>query len=149
MPASSAEAGEGATQQQLIAVAHQAYPPDGSGTCQQGNPLSPMPSDVSGCPFTARLAERVVAAQEAQAKLTTGSNFVVCHCQNGAKAYNASVTNATESGGTVTVVATYCCGDNLTFTLTIITQQGKLLVGDITVQGAACTQTVEIDSMQC
>lgn len=79
-----------------------------------------MPSDVGSCPFTARLVQRVVAAQEAQARLTTGPIIVVCHCQNGAKGYNASVTSATESGGTVTVVATYCCGDNLTFTLTII-----------------------------
>ena len=147
--ASSSKGGEGATQQELIAVANHVYPADGSGTCQGGNPLSPMPSDVVSCPFTARLAERVVAAQESQAKLTTGSIFVVCHCQNGAKGYNARVTNATESGGTVTVIAAYCCGDNLTFTLTIITQQGKLLVNDITVQGAACTQAVEIDATSC
>ena len=47
--------GESATQQELIDVAPKAYAPDGSGTCQQGNPLSPMPSDVSRCPFTQRL----------------------------------------------------------------------------------------------
>lgn len=147
--ASSSEAGEGATQQQLIAVARQVYPPDGTGTCQQGNPLSPKQADVSSCPFTQRLMQRVVAAQEAQAKLTAGSIFVVCHCQNGPKGYAASVGRATESGGSVSVVADYCCGDTLTFTLTIITQQGKLLVDDITVQGATCTQPAEIDATQC
>lgn len=135
--------------QQLIAVAQQVYLSNTS-TCQKGNPSAPSVADYSGCPFTQALAERLAAAQQAQLRPNhAGEGLVLCHCQSGPTSYTASDAVPSSTGGTVQVVAAYCCGSSLTFTLTVVSQQGQLLVDDIVVQAPDCGHPEEIDAASC
>jgi hypothetical protein len=139
----------GPSAQQLIAVAQQVYLSN-TGSCEKGNPSAPSVADYSGCPFTPSLAERLAAAQQAQLRPNhAGGGLVLCHCQAGPTSYTASNAVPSSSGGTVQVVAAYCCGSSLTFTLTVVSQQGQLLVDDIVVQAPDCGHPEEIDAASC
>ena len=140
----------GAGQQELIALAHLVYPPDGKNTCEQGNPTSPAYSDFNTCPFTPALVARLVTAQQARARSTAGGGSVLCHCQSAPSGYKTTKASGAADGGTVTVVATYCCGNDLTFTLMMATDHGMLQVSDIIVQGPSCGGYPEqIDATRC
>lgn len=139
-----------ATAEQLIALAQQVYLTSTHGTCVRGNPSAPSTSDYSNCPFTESLAQRLVAAQQAQLRpFSAGRSVVLCHCQNGPTAYNATDASPSADGGTVKVVAVYCCNNTVTFTLTVVTQHGQLLVNDIVVQAPECGHPEEIDATSC
>ena len=133
---------------ELIAVARLVYPPSGRSTCDQGVAGAPAFSDLITCPFTTALTARVVTAQQAQAKAVRGDS-VLCHCESAPTSYNTTKAAGSASGGTAIVVAEYCCGNTLTFTLTIVTDHGRLSVDDIIVQGKECGRPEEIDATRC
>lgn len=91
---------------------------------------------------------RVVTAQQAQAKAARADS-VLCHCQTGPASYNTIKATGSARGGTAIVAAQYCCGNTLTFTLTIVTDHGRLSVDDILVQGKDCARPEEIDATRC
>ena len=132
----------------LVAVAQRVYMPAGA-TCESNSGgASPSAASYVNCPFTPALVQRIVAAEQAMLGNTGGGYNILCHCQAQPQAYNAGGATASGSGGSVTVQAVYG-PDLVTFTLTIVTQNGQLLVNDITVQSTGCDHPQEIDASTC
>lgn len=146
-PEPTAAGNAGVVQKDLMALASLVYPPDGKSTCEQGT--EPALTNVARCPFTSALAIRVFTAEQAQQKAGGSGVSVVCHCQSQPSAYTATKALGTIQSGIVTVIAEYGAGNNLTFTVTIVTDHGRPLVGDITVSGPKCARPEEIDATQC
>lgn len=135
-----------ATQAQLVAVAKGYYAPDGS-TCQAGQSGTGAQL-YAQCPFTADLKARYAAfAPRGEGGVQNGEQAggysFLCHCQinNSAVGYD---TTASGSGGTV--VITTNATPSTTFTVTLISSGGSLLISDIKyTDGANCNMS-ELDS---
>ena len=140
----------GPTAQQLTAVAAQVYHSDGS-TC---SPLgsSPGTTSYSSCPFTSGFAQTLAAAQQAEIRAVGGFGGgadLLCHCQAVPPDYAVSSAQPSGSGGTANVLADYG-GGGLTFILTVVSQNGQLLVSNIHVQGGgSCATPAPIATAPC
>ena len=137
----------GPTAQQLTAVAAQVYHSDGS-TCERGGGVAggSGPTSYGSCPFTSGFAQTLAAAQQANAAAASGFGGganLLCHCQAAPTDYAVSSAQPSGSGGTANVLADYG-GGNLTFILTVVSQNGQLLVSDIHVHVPSCATPTPI-----
>jgi hypothetical protein len=150
-PVATPTATPGPTAQQLTAVAAQVYHSDGS-TC---SPLgsSPGTTSYSSCPFTSGFAQTLAAAQQAEIRAVDGFGGgadLLCHCQAAATDYAVSSAQPSGSGGTANVSAGYFGGGNVPmFILTVVSENGQLLVSNIHVQGASCATPAPIAAAPC
>ena len=137
----AATATPGPTAQQLTAVAAQVYHSDGS-ICETGTPGTT--AAYHSCPFTSEFAQALATAQQADLHA-----ILLCHCQAPPRDYAVSSAQPSGSGGAANVLADYSGGGNLTFTLTVVSQNGQLLVSDVHVQGATCATPAPIAAAPC
>ena len=134
------------TQGALIALAKAVYPATGANCQGSGS------SVWTSCPLSASFTAKLNAiAPQGNVQSSTGSGYqVLCHCQESPSnpfSYKATVTS---TGGTAVVSE---ADGSATYTLTIVEQQGRLLVDDITVNegsGGTCGKTIDItDTTTC
>jgi hypothetical protein len=142
----------GPTAQQLTAVAAQVYHSDGS-TCEGGGGVAggSGPTSYSSCPFTSDFAQTLAAATQAEINSLAGhggGHNLLCHCQAAPPDYAVSSAQPSGSGGTANVRADYM--PPFTFILTVVSQNGQLLISNIQVQGAmTCATPAPIATAPC